>query len=71
MATATRVQDGPGFPPEHRARAFEPFHTTKPTGTGLGMAITRRIVEAHSGEIALGESPGGAEVVVTLPRHRA
>ena len=61
--------NGPGFPEEMRRRAFEPFQTTKPTGTGLGMAISRRIVEAHGGEVALGDGPGG-EVVITLPRAR-
>jgi signal transduction histidine kinase len=59
--------NGPGFSPEQRAHAFEPFRTTKPKGTGLGMAICRRVVEAHGGTIELGEG-GGAEVVVTLQR---
>lgn len=52
--TALRVgvrDNGPGFPEELRGRAFEPFQTTKPSGTGLGMAITKRIVEAHGGEV--------------------
>ncbi|MDQ3264031.1 MAG: ATP-binding protein [Myxococcota bacterium] len=45
--------EGPGVPPELRARMFEPFFTTKQTGTGLGLAITRRIVAAHRGQIHL------------------
>lgn len=69
-----RIRDqGPGMSPEQRARIFEPFYTTKTKGTGLGMAIARRIVEAHGGEIAVGDPPGGngestgAEIVLTLP----
>jgi two-component system, LuxR family, sensor kinase FixL len=59
---------GPGLSSEQAARIFEPFYTTKTRGTGLGMAIARRIVEAHGGVIGLGEaSQAGAEVVVTLP----
>lgn len=68
-----RIQDqGPGMNAEQRARIFEPFYTTKTKGTGLGMAIARRIVEAHGGEIAVGDPPRnggttGTEIVLTLP----
>jgi signal transduction histidine kinase len=69
-ALRVSVRDnGPGFPQEHKARLFEPFLTTKPTGTGLGMAICRRLIEAHGGTIEAGAGPG-AEVVITLPRER-
>jgi PAS domain S-box-containing protein len=62
--------NGPGLGPEQQRRIFEPFFTTKTKGTGLGMAIARRIVEAHGGTIAAGSSPsGGAEIVITLPRE--
>ncbi|MCY2964429.1 MAG: ATP-binding protein, partial [Planctomycetota bacterium] len=62
--------DGPGLTPESRLRIFEPFFTTKTKGTGLGMAITKRLVEAHAGAISLGDgAAGGAEVIVTLPRE--
>ncbi len=55
-----RVRDnGPGLTPEQRERIFDPFFTTKTRGTGLGMAIARRIVEAHGGQIAVG--PGAVE----------
>jgi PAS domain S-box-containing protein len=74
-APAVRVavrDDGPGLSPEDRRRIFEPFYTTKIKGTGLGMAIARRIVEAHGGRVAVGdrEPPAGrgAEIVVVLPR---
>jgi PAS domain S-box-containing protein len=59
---------GPGFSDEQRKRAFEPFYTTKARGTGFGLAICRRIVEAHGGWIDIGSGPPGGEVVVTLPR---
>jgi len=58
--------DGPGFAPEVRARLFEPFHTTKRGGSGLGLASCLAIVQAHGGEMALGDGPGG-EMVVRLP----
>jgi PAS domain S-box-containing protein len=60
--------DGPGFDPANRDKVFDPFFTTKVKGTGLGMAIARRIVEAHGGQITLGENGPGAEVILTLPR---
>ncbi len=63
--------NGPGLNAEQRQNIFEPFYTTKVKGTGLGMAITRRIVEAHGGRIAVGDGPApGAEIILTLPRSR-
>ena len=69
-ALRVAVRDhGPGLDPEQRQRIFEPFYTTKTKGTGLGMSITKRIVEAHGGRIAVGEGAGpGAEIILTLPR---
>jgi signal transduction histidine kinase len=63
--------NGPGLNPEQRKRIFEPFFTTKTKGTGLGMAIAKRVVETHGGKISVGAGPGpGAEILITLPRKR-
>jgi two-component system, LuxR family, sensor kinase FixL len=62
--------NGPGLNPEQQRNIFEPFYTTKSRGTGLGMAIVRRIVEAHGGHVGVGEGPGpGAEIILILPRR--
>jgi two-component system sensor kinase FixL len=61
--------NGPGLNPEQRQRIFEPFFTTKTKGTGLGMAIAQRIIEAHGGQSAVGMPPNpGAEIQLLLPR---
>lgn len=61
--------NGPGLSLEARRNVFEPFFTTKTKGTGLGMAIARRIIEAHGGEICVSNSSeAGAEFIVRLPR---
>lgn len=68
-AIAIVVRDnGPGLTPTQRERVFEAFFTTKSRGTGLGMAIVKRIVEAHGGQIIVGQSTPGAEFILTLPR---
>ena len=61
--------NGPGLSEDARDRIFEPFFTTKTRGTGLGMAIGKRIIEAHGGSIAVGQQSGGAELIITLPRR--
>jgi signal transduction histidine kinase len=68
-ALRIRVRDnGPGLSAEQRQRIFEPFYTTKPTGTGLGTAIAQRLIEAHGGTLAIGDAPPpGTEIIVTLP----
>lgn len=70
-ALCVRIRDnGPGLNEEQRRRIFDEFYTTKPSGTGLGMAIVRRLVEAHGGRVEVApQSRAGAEVVVTLPRR--
>ncbi len=64
------IQDsGPGVPPGERERIFEPFHTTRTRGTGLGLAVARRVVEQHGGSISVEDAPaGGALFTVALPR---
>lgn len=50
---------GPGIPEEDRERIFEPFFTGKTQGTGLGLAVARRVIEQHGGTIAVHDNPGG------------
>jgi signal transduction histidine kinase len=66
-----RVRDnGPGVPQGARGRLFTVFYTTRKEGTGLGLALSRRLVEAHGGSLECAGPEGeGAEFVVTLPRE--
>lgn len=50
---------GPGVPVEDRERIFEPFHTGKTQGTGLGLAVARRVVESHGGTLSVLSAPSG------------
>src|SRR5271169_2834950 len=64
------ADQGPGIPPEHRAKVFEPFFTTKPVGigTGLGLDIAHRIVVGQfGGTITFTSEPGNTEFIVKLP----
>ncbi|MGE3177550.1 MAG: nitrogen regulation protein NR(II) [Vicinamibacterales bacterium] len=62
------TDDGPGVPPELSDRIFDPFFTTKPQGSGLGLPIVRKIVDAHDGRIDLTSATGqGTRFRVTLP----
>jgi signal transduction histidine kinase len=59
---------GPGMPEEVLARAFDLFFTTKPEGTGLGMAIARSVIDLHGGELTVQSSPGrGTRARIRLP----
>ncbi len=59
---------GPGIAPEDLAHIFEPFYTTKHTGTGLGLAVSYSIVESHQGTLSVDSLPGhGATFTVRLP----
>ncbi len=66
------ADQGPGVPPELRARLFEPYVTTKAAGTGLGLAIAARIVQEHEGTLDVGGAPGdGARFSIRLPRGKS
>lgn len=55
------IDSGPGIAPEHRSQIFHPFFTTKPNGTGLGLASARAIVQAHEGTIGFDPAERGGE----------
>lgn len=62
------IDDGPGVPAHLSDRIFNPFFTTKVTGSGLGLPIVRKIIDAHDGRIDLTSEPGrGTRFRVTLP----
>ena len=65
-----RVRDnGPGIPAADREAIFRPFHTSRENGTGLGLPITKKIVDAHGGTIEVDQAPeGGAQFLCTFPR---
>ena len=60
---------GPGVAPDERERVFQAFYTTRPRAAGLGLAVSRQIVDRHGGSIGLSGDPetGGARVTITLP----
>ena len=60
--------DGAPIPTEHVGKVFEPYFTTKRTGTGLGLATVKKIVEEHQGQISIASGPGqGTTVIIRLP----
>ncbi|WP_350282441.1 ATP-binding protein [Nitrosomonas sp.] len=62
------VDNGKGFPEQVKAHAFEPYVTTKPRGTGLGLPIVKKIVDEHGGTIKIQNiQPHGAQISITLP----
>ena len=63
------VQDtGPGIAPENETHVFDPFFTTKSSGMGLGLSISRRIIEDHGGELRLTKTgSNGCTFEITLP----
>jgi two-component system, LuxR family, sensor kinase FixL len=61
--------NGPGMNAEQKAKIFVPFYTTKSKGTGLGMAIVRRIMQAHGGDAEVGSCERGALIILRLPMN--
>ncbi len=70
-ATSIEIRDrGHGMDAHVMERALDPFFTTRPSGTGLGLPIVNRIIEAHGGELSLDSADGGGtSVTVVLPVH--
>lgn len=63
--------NGPGIALEIQSRVFEPFFSTRPTGTGLGLAVVKTVAEAHGGELELESTPEhGTTIGLDLPRER-
>ena len=63
------VDTGKGIAPDEMGKIFEPYHTTKAHGSGLGLMIVQRIIEEHGGEIELSSKPGaGSCFKIRLPR---
>lgn len=59
---------GPGIPPDELPRLFQPFFSSRPGGTGLGLATAKRLVEAHAGKISVTSETGkGTAFVIELP----
>ena len=56
-----------GVPIPGRDQLFEPFHSGKPSGVGIGLALSQRIARAHGGQLVLAPSERGATFVLTLP----
>lgn len=64
--------NGPGMSEEVLKRVFEPFYTTKPKGTGLGLALVHKILEAHGASILINSSPNiGTKIKVSFPIEKA
>lgn len=67
-AIITVADDGVGIAKEDLEKVFDPFYSTKPTGTGLGLAVAHRIVDTHGGTITIDSEPGaGTKVTLHLP----
>lgn len=67
----TVADSGNGIAPEEMAQLFEPFFSTKHTGSGLGLAVSQEIITHHGGAItAANQSGGGAIFTITLPAEQ-
>lgn len=63
----TVTDNGCGIPDEIRHRVFDPFFTTRPQGTGLGLAVVRAVAEAHGGEVLLQSGDNGTSISICIP----
>ncbi len=71
LQRVTIFDNGPGIPPAVHGKLFRPFFTTKPRGTGLGLAVVQKILVQHGGRVeARNRLEGGAAFIVTLPLSR-
>ncbi|MGD9691777.1 MAG: PAS domain-containing sensor histidine kinase [Phycisphaerales bacterium] len=62
------IDTGPGIPPDRLPRIFEPYFTTRPGGSGLGLPTSRRLVEEHGGRIDVHSEPGkGSDFTIRIP----
>ena len=67
-----RIEDtGPGMSPEALTRAFQPFFTTKPDGTGLGLPLAKKLLEATGARLSVESDGSGTRVAITLPQAGA
>jgi signal transduction histidine kinase len=66
-----RVRDnGPGIEPETLQKIFSPFYTSKEKGTGLGLALAKKVIDAHGGSLEAHSEPGaGADFLITFPKR--
>lgn len=65
----TVADNGPGIPSSNMNKVFEPFYTTKPQGTGLGLAVVQAVVKAHNGKFNVSSSKKGVTTHVCLPAY--
>ena len=69
-ASAAATAKGPGIEASVLEQMFSPFYTSKASGTGLGLPICKKLVEAHGGSIEVkSELGGGAEFVLCFPKY--
>lgn len=61
------TDNGPGIPEDIKEKIFKPFFTTKTTGTGLGLAMVKRVIEAHAGSIFFQSGPKGTLFIIEIP----
>ncbi len=64
------TDDGPGVPEDVQPRLFEPFFTTRPQGTGLGLSVVKAVVTAHDGDVTFDTSDLGSTFTIRLPGGR-